>query len=157
MTNNKAKRVMCIDDDEAIRLTIRLTLEMAGYEVIEAINGLDALKYLHAGKLPDLILVDWSMGGGELNGDAFLAAKRGDTYLSAIPVVVCSGTVDRKTAFTLGAKAVLSKPFAIDDLLGLVGAQCAVLVEAPECTKVILREAREAFTAMRRVVYAPTH
>jgi len=117
--DTKRKRIMTIDDDSSVRETIRLTLEMENYEVVEARNGQEALTLLHTGQLPAVILCDWSMGGGDLDGGHFLVTAKHDPRLSKIPVVVVSGTADR-FALKMGAARVISKPFDLDTLLGVI-------------------------------------
>jgi CheY-like chemotaxis protein len=88
-------------------------LGIAGIEVAEAENGRQALELLQ-GRDVDLVFLDLMMP--EMDGLAFLAAKKEDPTISAIPVIVCSalgekGTVDR--ARELGASSYIMKPFSL--------------------------------------------
>ena len=120
-TNNQL--IITVDDDESVRLTLRLTLEMAGYAVLEAAEGNEALALLHAAsELPALVLTDWNMPDG-MGGAAFLDAVKHDPALAGIAVVVVSGTADR-SALKAGASRVISKPFDLDTLLAAVESTC---------------------------------
>ena len=56
------RRVLIVDDETAIREMIVLALEMAGYETVEAADGLQALRLIQSQPF-DLVLMDWMMPG----------------------------------------------------------------------------------------------
>ena len=58
------RRVLIVDDETAIREMIVLALEMAGYETVEAADGLQALRLIQSQPF-DLVLMDWMMPGGQ--------------------------------------------------------------------------------------------
>ena len=58
-----AKKIMIVDDEPDIRITLKAILEKAGYAVVEAVNGDDCLKKVQGGEKPDLILLDIMMPG----------------------------------------------------------------------------------------------
>jgi DNA-binding response OmpR family regulator len=60
------KKIMIVDDDPDIRMTVKTIMEKEGYEVIEAVNGDDCLKKLESLN-PDLILLDIMMPGTPVN------------------------------------------------------------------------------------------
>lgn len=130
---SRKKLIMTVDDDESIRVTLRLVLEMAGYDVIEAAEGKEALAKLHAAQdaLPVVILTDWNMPNG-MGGEAFLDAVKRDAALAGIPLIVVSGTADRSAALRMGAERVINKPFDLNTLLVAVESVCAA-IEAPRC------------------------
>lgn len=82
---NQNKLVMLVDDDLGIRLSMRAILELEGWEVIEAENGLIALEKLSQ-HTPDLILLDLNMP--VMNGFEFIASLQGNQSWRALPVVV---------------------------------------------------------------------
>jgi two-component system chemotaxis response regulator CheY len=114
------KRVLVIDDAALVRLYYRQSLEAAGYEVDEVLNGLEALEKLLI-RGADLLVVDINMP--QMDGLTFLKALRAkDLPLAGTPVLITStesATQDHQAARTAGANLYLTKP---------VGA--AVLVEA---------------------------
>jgi len=83
--NAKAQRVLIVEDDEAIRVPLRRSLEKSGCEVVEAENGRVGLEKLE-GWRPDLILLDLIMP--EMNGFSFVAEIERRPDWSAIPIVV---------------------------------------------------------------------
>ena len=112
-----------IDDDEAIRDALAQVLTEDGYLVATADNGQTGLEKLRNGVLPSVILLDLMMP--VMDGRAFLAARRADAKLAAIPVIIV--TADARAmqeASTLDAQAILNKPLSLAILLETVAAFC---------------------------------
>ena len=124
--------LLFIEDDDSIRLALRLALEDEGYEVRPAADGREALDILQgapsapvgqAGSaaqapwLPDAIVLDLYMP--EMDGWAFRAAQLALPGPAAqVPVLVISASRNIGPRTTdLRAAAVLEKPFELDDLL----------------------------------------
>ena len=110
--------VLVVDDESLIRWSLRERLETAGYEVLEAETGLEALAAFKA-RAVGLVLVDLSLP--ELDGLGVL--ERVKRERPACPVIVMTaydspGTAERARA--LGAAHFVTKPFDFDRLLGLV-------------------------------------
>jgi CheY-like chemotaxis protein len=109
----KSYTVLVVDDEPDIRYLLRVTLEMAGYGVVEAAHGEAALEHVRRAQ-PQLVLTDRMMprmGGGEL-----IRRLRGDESTKAIPIVMISGTHSDEP----GADASLAKPFNTAELIVLV-------------------------------------
>ncbi len=109
------KTVMVVEDDPSLRVVLRLVLERAGYAVIEAAHGKEAIQTM-AQAAPDLVLADISMpfmGGIELT-----SRMRATAGLSGIPVVLLSGHA--VTPAGHAADAVVLKPFDPPDLVATV-------------------------------------
>src|SRR5690348_404741 len=126
-------RVLVVDDDDAIRETLRFVLEDAGYNVTEAANGLDALDVLYTSAEPLIVLLDIMMP--LLSGAGVLGVVAEDERLAErnVFVIVTANTLPFSKPFAmlidrLNIK-VVSKPFDIDDLLGVVAQ--AAYHEAP--------------------------
>lgn len=112
-------RVLVIDDDLDIRECLADVLETAGYEVYTAPNGLEGLQSVE--RLgPCLVVLDLMMP--VMTGQEFLRRVRSAQAFKTLPVVVVTAGVDAQAP---GADALLSKPFEVDDLLGLVAQHCA--------------------------------
>jgi CheY-like chemotaxis protein len=79
-------RILVIDDDEAERETLAVILAKAGYEVVEARDGAEALELLRDRPLPDLVVVDLMMP--HVTGWQVLAAMHESTRLRRLPAVV---------------------------------------------------------------------
>ena len=110
-------RILIVDDGSLIRLYYRETLEAAGFEVAEAINGIEALEKVLSERF-DLAIVDINMP--KMNGMSFLRALRGQQgEAGALPALVISseaGKRDRAAARAAGANFYLVKPVAPADL-----------------------------------------
>ena len=94
-----ATRVLVVDDAGLVRRYYRKMLEAAGYEVDEALNGLEALEKVLASP-PDMLIVDVNMP--QMDGMTFITALRRQALpVSAIPALVTSteaGTQDMVAA-----------------------------------------------------------
>jgi CheY-like chemotaxis protein len=113
-------RVLVVDDDAANRAFCSLTLQLAGYDVLEAEDGQRGLE-LARSEEPDLAVLDVRMP--RLDGFELAEALRGDTQTRAIPVVFVSAEADiasYERARALGAAGYLLKPFDPQTLESLV-------------------------------------
>jgi DNA-binding response OmpR family regulator len=105
------KTVLVVDDHAPLRALCRLSLEPAGFRVVEAANGDEALAAVSAEPL-DAILLDIMMPG--LSGWKVAAALLADEATDQVPIVFITartGLSDRIRAFELGAHGYLTKPF----------------------------------------------
>lgn len=119
------RHILVIEDDEGIRETLKDVLELDGYEVSTAANGLEALSLLERGDPPPcLIFLDLMMP--VMNGWEFLEAIRNRTGREAdIPVVVVSAAADVADAGGRFGCRVMKKPPDIDHLLDTARRYCA--------------------------------
>jgi DNA-binding response OmpR family regulator len=109
-----SKQVLVVEDDLPIRDILQDVLVQAGYDVIPATSGKQALEYLDSdpGDPPDLIILDLMIP--LVSGWQVLERVRSDQRLCGIPVIVTTAvTTDRPT----GATVVLNKPFSVRALL----------------------------------------
>jgi two-component system chemotaxis response regulator CheY len=111
-------RVLVVDDASLVRKYYRDALERAGYEVDEAMNGLEALEKL-LGAATDLLIVDVNMP--QMDGFTFLKVlRRQDAAVAATPALVItteSGAQDRAAAQAAGANFFLVKPVTPEALV----------------------------------------
>jgi two-component system chemotaxis response regulator CheY len=111
-------RILVVDDANLVRLYYRRILEAAGYEIDEAINGVEALEKLLE-TAPDLLIVDINMP--QMDGLTFLSElRRRPLPQSAIPALVTStesGVHDKDAARAAGANFYLVKPLDADMLV----------------------------------------
>lgn len=115
-------RALVVDDTDDIRKVVRRVLEAAGYDVDEACDGRTALERFRA-QPADVVLTDIYMDG--MDGIQFtraLAREFGD-----VPVIAMSGggvvqeaPATLEVVSRLGARATLTKPFSVDQLLAAV-------------------------------------
>jgi two-component system chemotaxis response regulator CheY len=114
-------RVMVVDDEGQVRKPIRLNLTKAGYEVIEVVDGFQAIEVLQAeddGGV-DTILCDIRMP--KINGMQAIAHFR--THYTDVPVVVLTGYPDVELAAAFMKQGVLDylvKPVTRDELLTVI-------------------------------------
>jgi two-component system, chemotaxis family, chemotaxis protein CheY len=104
-------RILIVDDASLERLYYRQILEAVGFEIEEALNGLEALEKLHANPA-DMLIVDVNMS--QMDGITFLSTlRRQPLPLSSIPALVISteaGAQDIAAARAAGANFYLVKP-----------------------------------------------
>ena len=118
MADSAKTRVLVIDDASLVRMYYRDAFERAGYEVDEALNGLEALEKLLFASA-DLLIVDVNMA--QMDGLTFLKVlRRQDLPLSATPALVTTtetGAQDRLAAQAAGANFYLVKPVTPETLV----------------------------------------
>jgi len=111
--------VLIVEDDEDIRLILRVQLEAAGYAVEESVDGYDALRRFYELR-PQLVILDISMP--KMDGWTALERLR---ELSNVPVLILTaGTrdADKIRAFRTGADDYVVKPFNGEEIVLRVGA-----------------------------------
>jgi two-component system chemotaxis response regulator CheY len=127
MTDPARKRVLVVDDANLVRRFYRDALERAGFEVDEALNGVEALEKLLVEPV-DLAIVDINMP--QMDGFTFLKVLRRQVPpISSIPALVISteaGTQDRIAARKAGANFYLVKPVSQDRLVEHVSIMCGL-------------------------------
>jgi len=105
------KTVLVVDDDRPMRALCRASLEEAGFRVLEAAGGEEALESVRDER-PDLILLDVMMPG--ISGWEVTSALLADRSTDQIPIIFISARrelADRVRAFGLGAQDYVTKPF----------------------------------------------
>ncbi len=115
----KAK-VLVADDDLAIQELIRLNLELQGYQVIIASNGVETVRKALSER-PDLIILDILMP--EMDGYEVMRLLKNSEETSDIPIIVLTAYASDTGALVSwleGAEGYLAKPFNPDELLMLV-------------------------------------
>jgi two-component system response regulator MprA len=109
-------RVLVVDDDRAVRESLRRSLEFNGYDVSQAADGAEALAGLSAGASPDVVVMDVMMP--RLDGIETTKALRKAGHDVPILVLTARDAVgDRVEGLDAGADDYLTKPFALQELL----------------------------------------
>jgi DNA-binding response OmpR family regulator len=114
-------RLLVADDSETVLLMLERRLEMEGYEVVTATDGVEALDRLHeaGANKPDIILLDAMMPNK--SGTEVLEDLR--TEGSTIPVLMISAHLDAQEPDrmrSLGASDCIPKPFEWEDLIAKI-------------------------------------
>ena len=112
--------VLVADDNEVAQRLCKRVLEKAGYSVLIAADGLQAVD-IALSRRPAMILMDVAMPGI----DGLEAMRRIKTEIPGMPIVIASAhsmASDRERFLTAGADSVLSKPFRLADLISIVQA-----------------------------------
>jgi DNA-binding response OmpR family regulator len=113
-------RILVADDDEGLRQLMRLILRHEGFEVIEAVNGQDALARAQDSN-PSVILLDIMMPG--MDGLAVYRNLKKDQRFDRVPVIFVTAIDDlqhRAASKELGADDYIKKPIGPRELLARV-------------------------------------
>jgi CheY-like chemotaxis protein len=121
--NKEKARILLVEDDKALRRYLEVMLERAGYDVLTASDGLEAMKLALSSSV-DLVITDEMMPN--LSGHELCRFLRNSPQLSHIPIVQLSGMERKDASSEAGlADAFLAKPVAAERLLecvaGLLG------------------------------------
>lgn len=115
-------RILVIDDDPAISELVSINLEMAGYEVKQAVDGIKG-QALALQLQPDLIMLDLMLP--KVDGFTVCQRLRRDERTAEIPVLMLTAlgqTQDKVDGFNAGADDYLTKPFELEEMLARVRA-----------------------------------
>src|SRR5690554_1926198 len=115
-----AKTIMIIDDSASLRQVVAIALKSAGYDVIEASDGRDALNKLPNQKI-NLIICDVNMPN--MDGITFVKELKAQANYKFTPVIMLTteGSDEKKRAGqTAGARAWVVKPFCPEQMLDAV-------------------------------------
>lgn len=113
-------KILVVDDVPSEREMIRRILKNAGMEVVEAMDGEEAIARIRE-SVPDLVVLDVIMP--RMNGFEVIRELRGDRKTEHLPVVFCSQKnteIDKTWGMELGADAYVSKPFDPQQLVSIV-------------------------------------
>ena len=107
------KKVLIADDKATSRELVRTVLEKEGYSVIEAADGIEALRNAREA-MPDAIILDLQMPG--LDGFAVLHELRKDQRFAATPIMALTASAmqgDRERAMKMGFSGYVTKPIGL--------------------------------------------
>jgi DNA-binding response OmpR family regulator len=114
------KRILAVDDENDILLILKTALLSEGFDVTTVASGPEALTAM-ADETPDLVIVDMMMP--EMTGFEVLAQMRQSASLTAVPVIMLTGTTDKekiREAIDMGVSYYIVKPFEFHDLISKV-------------------------------------
>jgi DNA-binding response OmpR family regulator len=113
------KRILVVDDEARMRRFVRMNLELEGFDVLEAENGLVALERVRE-DMPDLVLLDVMMP--DLDGFETLERIRRTSSVPVIMLTVKGDEEDRIRGLDLGADDYVTKPFSPRELVSRIRA-----------------------------------
>lgn len=115
-----AKLIMTADDSASVRQMVSFTLKQNGYDVVEAVDGQDALAKL-SGQKVDMLITDLNMPN--LDGIGLIKGVRGGTINKFIPIIMLtteSQDAKKGEGKAAGATGWIVKPFKPEQLVAVV-------------------------------------
>ncbi|QNI02896.1 response regulator [Halomonas sp. SH5A2] len=115
-------RVLVVDDEPNILISLEFLMQQAGFDVMTAEDGEQALAHVQQTK-PDLILLDISLPG--ISGFDVLERLRQDSNTATLPIIMLTAhgrEVEREKGMALGADDYITKPFSTQALVEKVNA-----------------------------------
>ena len=123
LQTTKIPTLLVVDDSITLRQTLTLTFEKAGYRVLQARDGREAIDQLQQNSTIQLVVCDVEMPN--MNGFEFLSHRRQDPVMTKIPTVMLtsrSSDKHRQFAMHLGANAYFTKPYIEQEFLAAIKA-----------------------------------
>ncbi len=115
-----AKRIMTVDDSASVRQMVSFTLKDAGYEVVEACDGNDAIAKLNGASV-NMVITDLNMPN--LDGIGLITKLRAIPSFKFVPIIMLtteSQDTKKREGKAAGATGWIVKPFKSDQLLAVV-------------------------------------
>tara|TARA_R110002020_G_scaffold58985_2_gene161328 strand:- start:1330 stop:1704 length:375 start_codon:yes stop_codon:yes gene_type:complete len=115
-------KVLVVDDEPNIVLSLEFLMEQAGFEVVTAEDGEQALARVNDSQ-PDLLLLDISLPG--ISGFDVLERLRSEATTAQLPIIMLTAhgrDVEREKGMALGADDYITKPFSTQSLVEKVKA-----------------------------------
>ena len=138
-------KILIVVDEQGIRDVLREYLELVGYEVGEAVDGMDAIKQAKAGDY-DLIIMDVMMP--KLDGYSAVKEIKKDKDVPVIMLSARSEEYDKLFGFEIGVDDYVTKPFSPKEVVARIG---AVLRRGRAANKKIISDGLEIDIAGRSV------
>ena len=129
-------KILVVDDDIAINELIKINLELQGYEVIQAYNGIEGFA-LARQEMPALIILDVMMP--EVDGFTVAQRIRQATEISEIPIIMLTALSElnnKVNGFNIGVDDYLTKPFEPEELVVRVRALLKRTKQIPKTSAV---------------------
>ena len=114
------KTILTVDDSSTVRLVLSATLKEAGYKVIEAKDGQDAIEKLEKGKV-NMLITDLNMP--KVDGIDLIRHVRRNPACRFMPIIMLTTEADdtkRQEGKAAGASGWIVKPFKPEQLIGVV-------------------------------------
>jgi len=121
MSGASVQTILAVDDSASMRQMVRYTLEGAGYKVVQAADGVEALEFARGGTV-DLVLTDVNMP--RMDGIALVRELRALDSYKFVPMLMLtteSGQEMKQRGKQAGATGWIVKPFNPEQLLATIG------------------------------------
>lgn len=131
--------ILVVEDEPAIQELIAANLKLAGYSVLRAEDGEQAIALVRD-KVPDLILLDWMLPG--VSGVQLARRFRSDERTHDVPIIMLtarSEEMDKVAGLEAGADDYVTKPFSPRELMARI--QAVLRRRAPQATKDVVEAA----------------
>ncbi len=115
-----SKKILVIDDNEAMSMLMDYILRFEGYDVTCKLSGKEGLESMRI-LLPDLIILDWLMP--DYSGETVLEEKHNDITICEIPTIILTGmaeTITLDSNYPCGHIQIIEKPFDHDSFISLI-------------------------------------
>ena len=115
-----SKTIMTVDDSASVRQMVSFTLKNAGYEVVEAVDGQDAISKLNGSRI-NMVITDLNMPN--MDGIELIRALRGNPAFKFVPIVMLtteSQATKKQEGKDAGATGWIVKPFKPEQLQAVV-------------------------------------
>jgi DNA-binding response OmpR family regulator len=121
MPDTPAKpRILVVDDEPDLIAVLRMGLQMEGFDVLEAADGVEGLKRAREDK-PDLVVLDLMLP--KMDGYQVCRSLKFDPRYKSLPILILSarpGDQDRRLALEMGADDFIRKPYDLKDLVNRI-------------------------------------
>ena len=116
------RRILAVDDEPNILLSLEYILEQEGYDVYTARDGEEALEVADSVR-PDLVLLDIGMPGRDGNEVCRMLRQREEFRDTRVLMLTAKGQpLEKKKGLEVGADLYVTKPFSVEDLLDKIRA-----------------------------------
>jgi two-component system chemotaxis response regulator CheY len=110
-----SRRAVVVDDSRVIRAIVSRSLGELGFEIVEAVNGSEALQKIGEGELPAIVMIDWNMP--EMSGLELVRAVRARPEWKQLRMIMITSENEHERvqeALQSGADEYIMKPFTKD-------------------------------------------
>jgi two-component system, OmpR family, phosphate regulon response regulator PhoB len=115
--SERRPKVMLVEDEDSVRLLLRLTLELGSVEIVEAPDG-DTAVERYLSERPDVVFLDWALPGRSgIEVCREIRAQPATEDTKIIMLTARSAEEERRTGLAAGADDYISKPFSPEHLL----------------------------------------